>query len=219
MILLLSSSLSLSFFLLDQSIYLIYLSIHLSICARPCESAAPATKSGTDLVKVMRLPRNLYLALRKCAPARNLPLTLRNCCACHEIRTWLAKVSRLSRNLHPRVRKSCACHGTGAQQLTCPLHYESHMANSHSQSVAPDTFPDRSEPAANPRPGRGEPETAARRSRAEPELAFAKAICCARTLPSVSISFAVLLCISCLLALFHCTTLLFQLFVLRKFLT
>ena len=42
--------------------------------AAPCESAAPATKSILDLVKVLRLPRNLYLTLRKC-------------CACHAIQT------------------------------------------------------------------------------------------------------------------------------------
>ena len=39
-----------------------------------CESAAPATKSILDLAKVLRLPRNLYLTLRKC-------------CACHAIHT------------------------------------------------------------------------------------------------------------------------------------
>ena len=39
-----------------------------------CESAAPATKSILDLAKVLRLPRNLYLTLRKC-------------CACHAIQT------------------------------------------------------------------------------------------------------------------------------------
>ena len=42
--------------------------------AAPCESAAPATKSILDLAKVLRLPRNLYLTLRKC-------------CACHAIQT------------------------------------------------------------------------------------------------------------------------------------
>ena len=42
--------------------------------AAPCESAAPATKSILDLAKMLRLPRNLYLTLRKC-------------CACHEIYT------------------------------------------------------------------------------------------------------------------------------------
>ena len=40
----------------------------------PCESAAPATKSALDLAKVLRLPRNLYLTLRKC-------------CACHATQT------------------------------------------------------------------------------------------------------------------------------------
>ena len=39
-----------------------------------CESAASATKSILDLAKVLRLPRNLYLTLRKC-------------CACHAIQT------------------------------------------------------------------------------------------------------------------------------------
>ena len=42
--------------------------------AAPCESAAPATKSILDLAKVLCLPRNLYLTLRKC-------------CACHAIQT------------------------------------------------------------------------------------------------------------------------------------
>ena len=42
--------------------------------AAPCQSAAPATKSILDLAKVLRLPRNLYLTLRKC-------------CACHAIQT------------------------------------------------------------------------------------------------------------------------------------
>ena len=42
--------------------------------AAPCESAAPATKSTLDLAKALRLPRNLYLTLRKC-------------CACHAIQT------------------------------------------------------------------------------------------------------------------------------------
>ena len=42
--------------------------------AAPCESAAPATKSILDLAKVLRLPRNLYLTLRKC-------------CACHAIQS------------------------------------------------------------------------------------------------------------------------------------
>ena len=42
--------------------------------AAPCESAAPATKSILDLAKVLRLPGNLYLTLRKC-------------CACHAIQT------------------------------------------------------------------------------------------------------------------------------------
>ena len=42
--------------------------------AAPCESAVPATKSILDLAKVLRLPRNLYLTLRKC-------------CACHAIQT------------------------------------------------------------------------------------------------------------------------------------
>ena len=42
--------------------------------AAPCESAAPATKSILDLAKVLRLPRNLYLTLRKC-------------CACYAIQT------------------------------------------------------------------------------------------------------------------------------------
>ena len=51
-------------------------------------------------------------------------LTLRKCCACHEICTWpcesaapatkpvlgLAKVLRLSRNLYLTLRKGCACH-------------------------------------------------------------------------------------------------------------
>ena len=32
------------------------------ICTRPCESAAPATKSILDLVKALRLPRNSELA-------------------------------------------------------------------------------------------------------------------------------------------------------------
>ena len=81
------------------------------ICAWPCESAAPATKSLLDLAKVRRLPRNLYLTLRKC-------------CACHEICTWpcesdapatnfaldLAKVLHLPRILHLTFRKWCACH-------------------------------------------------------------------------------------------------------------
>ena len=42
--------------------------------AAPCESDAPATKSVLDLAKVLRLPRNLYLTLRKC-------------CTCHAIQT------------------------------------------------------------------------------------------------------------------------------------
>ena len=51
--------------------------LHLAIpqlAESACESAAPATKSILDLAKVLRLPRNLYLTLRKC-------------CACHAIQT------------------------------------------------------------------------------------------------------------------------------------
>ena len=51
--------------------------LHLAIpqlAESACESAAPATKSILDLAKVLRLPRNLHLTLRKC-------------CACHAIQT------------------------------------------------------------------------------------------------------------------------------------
>ena len=44
----------------------------------PCESAAPATNSAPDLSKVLRLPRNFNHWEN---------LTLRKCCACHEICT------------------------------------------------------------------------------------------------------------------------------------
>ena len=133
--------------------------LHLAIpqlAESACESAAPATKSILDLAKVLRLPRNLHLTLRKC-------------CACHAIQTlrnlraavpmgpsprpfrtrsapasaqasqprWfahcpeaqfthsanvfcilpspssqrvLAKVLRLPRNLYLTLRKCCACH-------------------------------------------------------------------------------------------------------------
>ena len=47
--------------------------LHLAI-PQLAESAAPATKSILDLAKVLRLPRNLNLTLRKC-------------CACHAIQT------------------------------------------------------------------------------------------------------------------------------------
>ena len=82
--------------------------------------------------KVLRLPRNLYLNLRKCCAchaiqtsrkldpekvlrlSRNLYLTLRKCCACHESKTSrkldLAKVLRLPRNLYLNLRKCGACH-------------------------------------------------------------------------------------------------------------
>ena len=65
---------------------LIYLSVHLSLhlkvamfnprklTSRTCKNAAPATKCVLDLAKVLRLPQNLYLTLRKC-------------CACHEFCT------------------------------------------------------------------------------------------------------------------------------------
>ena len=70
-----------------------------------------------DLAKVLRLPRNLYLTLRKC-------------CACHEIYTWpcesaapatkstldLAKVLRLPRNLYLTLRKCYACHAVQTLQ-------------------------------------------------------------------------------------------------------
>ena len=60
---------------------------------------------------MLRLPRILYLTLRKC-------------CACHKTCTWpcenaapatksaldLAKVLRLPRNIHLTLRKCCACH-------------------------------------------------------------------------------------------------------------
>ena len=51
--------------------------LHLAIpqlAESACESAAPATKSILDLAKVLRLPRNLHLTLRKC-------------CVCHAIQT------------------------------------------------------------------------------------------------------------------------------------
>ena len=61
----------------------------------------PSPSSQTVLAKVLRLPRNLYLTLRKC-------------CACHEpspsSQTVLAKVLRLPRNLYLTLRKCCACH-------------------------------------------------------------------------------------------------------------
>ena len=56
------------------SLYLfIYLSIYLSICTYPCESGAPATKSARGLTKVLRLPRNLHLTLRKRCACRAAP--------------------------------------------------------------------------------------------------------------------------------------------------
>ena len=139
--------------------------------AAPCESAAlatksildlaaPATKSILDLAKVLRLPRNLYLTLRKCCAChaiqtlRNLraavpmgpsPRPFRDCsetappyrrrsrgglrtvrkpnsrtaptfsASCHPParREWtqhLAKVLRLPRNRYLTLRKCCACH-------------------------------------------------------------------------------------------------------------
>ena len=72
--LLLSLSLFLSSFSLSLSLSLLSFSFSLdlakvctchAICTRPCESAAPATKSVPDLAKVLRLPRNLYPTLRK----------------------------------------------------------------------------------------------------------------------------------------------------------
>ena len=131
--------------------------------AAPCESAAPATKSILDLAKVLRLPRNLCLTLRKCC-ACHASQTLRNLRAavpmgpspnpfrdrsetvprpppyrrrsrgglrivrkpnsrtaptfsasCHPParREWtqrLAKVLRLPRNRYLTLRKCCACH-------------------------------------------------------------------------------------------------------------
>lgn len=59
-----------------------------------------AAKLVPALVKVLRLPANLYLTLRKC-------------CACHRICTSVpeaAKVPRRPRNLHLALPKCCACH-------------------------------------------------------------------------------------------------------------
>ena len=53
--------------------------------AAPCESVAPATKSILDLAKVLRLPRNLYLTLRKCYACHAIQ-TLRNLRACQRAR-------------------------------------------------------------------------------------------------------------------------------------
>ena len=74
---------------LPQNLYLAlrkYSACH-KICTRPCQSAAPDTKSAPDLAKELRLPRNLTRPRESVAPAtKSAP--------------DLAKVSRLPRNLH-----------------------------------------------------------------------------------------------------------------------
>ena len=93
--------------------------------AAPCESAAPATKSILDLAKVLRLPRNLYLTLRKC-------------CACHEIYTDLAKVLRLPRNSN--LAKPSRGRANGPVSETVPRPFRDRSETASVQASQPRWF-------------------------------------------------------------------------------
>ena len=60
---------------------------------------------------MLRLPRNLYLTLRKC-------------CACHEILLDHAKVLCPQRNLHLTLRKCCACQEICMHHLARPCQWD-----------------------------------------------------------------------------------------------
>ena len=95
---------------------------------------------------MLRLPRNLYLTLRKC-------------CACHAVQSLgkvdLAKVLRLPRNLHPTLPKCCACHAIQSSRNLCvavPMGPAPSPLRARSKT-APRPLRDRSETAPTRRGG------------------------------------------------------------------